>query len=315
MMEKRTLGRTGFMVSPLCFGVLTIGPLQADFTPKKGSELIRMALDYGVNFLDTAEFYGTYPHIRLALAGRDGIFVATKSYAVTAEEMRASIEQARQELNMDQIPIFLLHEQSSAASFRGHQGAWEELVEARTLGLVRAIGLSTHTLEGIRMACTIPELDVVHPLFNMDGWGLHDGTIQEMAEAIQAAAELGKGVYAMKALAGGHLRGKADEALRFALSAPGVASVAVGMKTPEEIRFNLSITAGKIPSASDIEGLSRHKPRLHVEYWCQGCGLCLSRCPFGALELSQGKAKVNWGKCMVCGYCSRVCPELALKVF
>ena len=315
MMEKRSLGRTGFMVYPLCFGVLTIGPLQADFAPEKGSELIRMALDYGVNFLDTAELYGTYPHIRLALAGRNDVYVATKSYAVTAEEMRASIERARQELDMDQISIFLLHEQSSAASFRGHQGAWEALIEAKTLGLVKAIGLSTHTLEGVRMACAIPELDVVHPLFNMEGWGLHDGTIQEMAQAIQVAAELGKGVYAMKALAGGHLRGCAAEALRFALSAPGVASVAVGMQTPEEIRFNLSITEGAIPSTSDIDRLIRQQPKLHVEQWCQGCGMCLPRCPFGALELNKGKAEVNSEKCMVCGYCSRACPELALKVF
>ncbi|HEX2954874.1 MAG TPA: aldo/keto reductase [Bacillota bacterium] len=313
-MIYQVLGKSRFEVSRLCFGVLTMGPLQANFPVAKGAHLLKLAREAGVNFFDTAEYYRTYPYLKAAFSGDDRVIIATKSYAATWDEMRVSVERARKELNLDRIPIFLLHEQASAASFRGHQGAWEYLVDARSRGIVGAIGLSTHTIEAVRVASACPELDVIHPLFNKAGWGLMEGTAAEMAEAIQTAADMGKGIYAMKALAGGHLRGDAKAALWFALGTRGVASVAVGMQNEEEIRFNLAVVNGEEPSSIDAKAISEQRRKLHVESWCQGCGRCLGRCPFGALTMVGDKVQVDEGKCMVCGYCSQVCPEVALKV-
>lgn len=313
-MKYQTIGNTGFRVSRLCFGVLTIGPLQANRSLEEGADLLRRAWDAGVNFFDTAELYGTYPHLRRALQGKDSAVVATKSYAITREEMRDSVERARIELALDRIPIFLLHEQASAASFRGHRGAWEYLIEARERGLVGAIGLSTHTIEGVRVGMACPELDIIHPLFNMAGWGLRDGSAEEMAETIQTAAEMGKGIYAMKALAGGHLRQDAVSALRYVLDSPGVVSVAVGMQTDAELRHNLAVCLGESPEEMDQRALAIRPRRLHIESWCQACGKCLTHCPFGALQIREDRLQVDAEACMVCGYCSRACPEVALKV-
>src|SRR5699024_5104730 len=122
------------MVSKLCFGALTIGPLQRGLSEKEGGAILRRALELGVNFIDTAELYGTYGHIRSALRAFESnypIVVATKSYAFTREGMLESLEKARNELDLDVIPIFLLHEQESSHTLRGHWPALEVLLQAK----------------------------------------------------------------------------------------------------------------------------------------------------------------------------------------
>ena len=131
-MELVELGRTGIRVSRLCFGSLTMGPLQRGLSPAAGAALLRVAFDLGVNFVDTAELYGTYPHIALAVKGiRDRVVVATKSYAHTREGMERSLENALRALGTHYVDVFLLHEQDSAQTLRGHWGAVEYLLRAR----------------------------------------------------------------------------------------------------------------------------------------------------------------------------------------
>ena len=62
--ETRALGRTNIRVSRLCFGTLTIGPLQANLSVDEGASLIRSALQRGVNFIDTAELSAHIPYVR-----------------------------------------------------------------------------------------------------------------------------------------------------------------------------------------------------------------------------------------------------------
>lgn len=319
-MEKdnfyRDLGNTGYKVSTLCFGVLTIGPRQRNLPLGEGAALLRYALELGVNFFDTAELYETYPYIREALKSwTKETVITTKSYAVTAAEMRKSLERARREMQLDTIPVFLLHEQESAASLRGHRGALEYLLEAKEKGLVGAVGLSTHTVAGVRAGASHPGLDVIHPLYNYKGWGMRDGTPEEMREAILYAIQMGKGVYLMKALAGGELAPEAEKALRAALGVPGVSAVAVGMQTREEIEFNLQVVKGLTP-ADDLKEKVRSQPRkVHFESWCRGCGRCIARCPFDALSMKDGKPVVDYNACMTCGYCSEACEVLAIKIW
>ena len=54
MMEKVILGRSGLKVHPLAFGTLTISPMQKDFPPQRGAELILYAAEKGINLFDTA---------------------------------------------------------------------------------------------------------------------------------------------------------------------------------------------------------------------------------------------------------------------
>lgn len=314
-MEYRVLGRTGIRVSRLCFGALTIGPLQAGLPLKEGAALIRKALQLGVNFIDTAEIYRTYPYIRRALKGWPGeVVVASKSYAYTREGMIQSLEAARRGLDRDVVDIFLLHEQESMLTIKGHWEAVEYLLEAKEKGVVRAVGISTHCVSGVIAAAQLPEMDIIHPLVNMAGVGIVGGGVREMLAAIKKAAAHGKGIYAMKVLGGGHLIGRREEAFSFILSIPEITAAAVGMSCPEEVEYNVRLFCGQPVPEELKERTGKRRRTLHIEEWCRGCGECVKRCPAGALSLVGGRAYVNQKLCLFCGYCGSVCPDFCIKV-
>lgn len=314
-MEYVELGRTGIKVSRLCLGTLPLGPLQAHLDVRAGAQVIRMALELGINFLDTAEIYGTFPYIRKALRGwPEPVVIATKSYAYTWEGMKESLEEARRALDREVIDIFLLHEQESEHTLAGHREALDFLLEAKAQGLVKAVGISTHAVAAVRASIKVREIDVLHPLINMEGLGILDGTREEMLAAVKEAFLAGKGVYAMKALGGGHLAGRAREALAFVLNLPFVHSVAVGMQTPEEVMVNVAWCLGEEVSPEILKKIKNKKRKLHIEEWCRGCGSCVERCPQGALKLEGGRAMVDEALCILCGYCASSCRDFCLKV-
>lgn len=317
-MEYKNLGRTGLRVSRLCFGVLTMGPLQAGLPLAEGVQLLKYAVEQGVNFFDTAEIYDSYSYLKLLLRSypNKDLVITTKSYAVTAQEMKLSLDKARMELDRDYIDIFLLHEQESYLTIRGHRAALDYLIAAKEKGLVRAVGISTHRIAGAQAALELPEIDVIHPLFNIQGLGIQDGTRQEMEDVLVKAADAGKGIYLMKALGGGNLLPQAEDALKFAFSRPFASAVAVGMKTPQEVDINVLMANG-FPVPDQLKRqVSGFKRQLHIDPWCEGCGECVKHCPQGALFLGQdGKSHVNEEDCLLCGYCAAACPFFYIKVY
>lgn len=314
-MQYTQLGNTGIEVSRMCFGGLVIGPLQRNMSVAQGASVIRAAMERGVNFIDTAELYGTYDHIREASRGlADRPVVATKSYAYTAEGAAESVEKARRGLDMDVLDIFLMHEQESRLTLRGHREALEFYLNEREKGRIRAVGVSTHNIEVVRAICDMPEIDVVHPLVNISGIGIGDGTVTEMLEAVESAFEHGKGVYSMKPLGGGNLLHSYDECLDFVLGLPYIHSIAIGMQNEDEVEMNILRFEGlNVPAELKQAALTREK-RLHVDYWCEGCGRCVERCKQQAISIVGEKACADREKCVLCGYCASVCPQFAIKI-
>ena len=285
-MQYIKLGNTGIEVSRLCFGGLVIGPLQANLSAEDGAEIIAEALNQGVNFIDTAELYGTYPHIREAIR-RTGSkpVIATKSYAYDSVTASESLERARRELDTDIIDIFLLHEQESRYTLKGHSEALEFYLTAREKGIIRAVGVSTHNIEVVETCAQMPEIDVIHPLVNKSGLGIGDGTVDEMLAAVKLAYANGKGIYSMKPLGGGNLLGSFEDCMRFVLEIPFIHSVAVGMQSVEELIMNISIFDGEEVPPEIKKALCERKRRLHIDFWCEGCGRCVERCGRKLLRL------------------------------
>jgi len=314
-MEYRTLGKTGLVVSRLCYGTLTIGPLQKNLPVKEGAKIIRHALEAGINFLDTAELYGTYAHIQEGIRGLSNqVIIASRSYAYTREGMRASLEKALQSVGRNYIDIFLLHEQESIYTIKGHWEAVECLVRAKEEGIVRAIGISTHCVEAVQAAARIAEFDVVQPILNITGIGIRGGSREDMLRAIREAASMGKGIYGMKALGGGNLLERVDESLNYILSVEDLSAVAIGMATPAEVDFNVAFFRDrKVPEGVRRE-VSSKKRIMHIEDWCTGCGRCVERCTAQALTLLDGKVVIDLERCRLCGYCGAVCPEFCIKI-
>lgn len=314
-MQYVKLGNTALEVSKLCFGGLIIGPLQANLPVGQGADVILKAIELGVNFIDTAELYGTYPHIRQAIKrSKDRPIVATKSYAYTAESARESLERARKELDIDVVDIFLLHEQESRLTLKGHREALEYYISAKQKGLIKAVGVSTHNIEVVDACAGMPQIDVIHPIINRKGVGIGDGTIDQMLAAVKKAFDCGKGIYGMKPLGGGNLLSSFTESMKFVLSIPYIHSIAVGMQSVEEVIMNVSIFNGEEVPGYIADLLRNKKKRLHIDYWCEGCGKCAERCGQGALEMVGGKAAAKHEKCVLCGYCGSVCPQFAIKI-
>ena len=208
------LGNTGLSVSRAGFGVLPMGPAQLALPLEEGARLISYAMDCGINFFDTAQYYRTYPYLRLALqrrdqapssrpightdlaggsvpdhwpapAGREHIaersapaapepVICSKSLAADYDGMMAAIEEARRALDRDVIDIFLMHEVRTG-QLPQRARAWEALQDARARGWIRACGLSTHHVNVAAAAAQMRELDVVFPLLNYAGLGIRTG--------------------------------------------------------------------------------------------------------------------------------------------
>ena len=268
-MKKKQLGTTGMNVSIAGFGVLPMGPSQLALPVEEGAEIIRYALKNGINFLDTAQYYRTYPYISRALeTGEfDDVIICSKSLCQDYEGMMEAILEAREALNRDMIDIFLMHEVRSG-QLEERSGAWQALKDAKAKGLVRAIGLSTHHIDITRSAASIQNLDVVFPLINYAGLGIRKGdtfgTKEEMLKAIIECHKSGKGVFSMKAFGGGSLTGHYQEALDYVFSQNAIDSVMIGFGKISEVDDLLSYLDGSMDKTYNPD-ISKKKVYINQE--------------------------------------------------
>lgn len=324
-MKKNRLGNTDLYVSPVAFGVLTVGNTQLNLPVSEGAELIKYAIDKGINFFDTAQYYETYPYLKEALKdidmsvdNPDRPIICTKSLDYTYKEMEFAIEEALREMDIEVIDIFLLHEVRQDPDWDDKAAAWQCLQDYKAKGVIRYIGVSTHHVDVTERMAEVPECDVVFPLINYAGLGIRKGadhgTPEEMAAAIKKCADAGKGVFAMKAFGGGNLTGTYMKSLNFVRDIPGIDSIMVGIGKTEEIDTLVAYANGELPEdfQPDVS-----KKKIHIDTGdCEGCGTCIERCPNKAIFMDkingEDIAVVNHDVCLTCGYCAPVCPVRAI---
>lgn len=315
-MQPVILGRSGLSVSPLIFGTLPLGPLQANLSPAEGGKLIRHALEQGVNMLDTAALYGTFSHIRAALEGFSGpVSVVSKTHAADAATAREHVETALREIGRERLELVHVHAARIAAPFVERAAVLEELLRLQEQGKIAHVGLSTHYVAAVREAARHPEIAVVHPLINRTGMGIIDGSAAEMAAAIAACAAAGTGIYAMKALAGGNLISSARESIAWVRQQAGVQALAIGMLSTEEIDANVRLFSDGSTDPvlwGKLEG--RRRQLKIMSRFCKGCGKCLAACASQGLRLEEGVAVVDEEQCVLCGYCAAECPDFIIRV-
>lgn len=315
-MKKNTLGNTGIEVSEIGFGVLTVGSTQLNLPVSEGAALLRYALERGINFLDTAQYYRTYSYIREALKGTGyNPVIVSKCLYDSYKEMRDAIEEARKEMDRDIVDIFLLHEVRSEADFKNRSGAFECLMDYKAKGIIRATGISTHHVDVARLAAGIPQVDILFPLINFKSLGIREGdkpgAKEDMEEAIKAASKAGKGVFAMKVLGGGILAGDYIKAVEYARKLSGISSIMMGFGYTHEIDRIIELTEGTLSPDYKPDMSSK---RIFIDQGdCEGCMACLHRCPNHAIYMNEtGQANVRYDICLTCGYCAPVCPVRAI---
>ncbi len=305
------------MVSRLCYGSLTMGPLQRNLTPEEGASLIRYGYERGINFLDAAELYETYPHIREALKyiERDKYVISSKCYAYSEKTAKESFEKALTEMNTDYVDIFMLHEQTSELTIKGHYEAIEYFLKKKQEGKIKAFGISTHYIDAVRGALKYPEIEVIHPITNMNGLGIQDGSMDEMLMALNQFKARGGGIYGMKPLGGGNLLSSVDDCFDFVLNLKELDAIAFGMQSFDEIDYNVLRVSGEAIPSELTQRVGGHSKSLQIADWCISCGACVKKCDHKALSMVDGKVSINRSKCVLCGYCASVCPEFCIKVY
>lgn len=259
-MERVVYGKTGLRVSRVNFGVGLVGRLKYNLTPEEGGQLLRAAYDRGVNFWDTADGYGTHPHVREGLKGldRSDVVINTKTQAKDRSAAEADVERFLRELGTDYVDTIMLHGVQTVEELGNRQGALEGLLHCKERGLVRHVGLSTHVSTGPIMdeVAANASIEVVLTFYNKDGVMLKGGSLAEHVAAIRKAYEAGKGVCLMKLLAQGALAGSAEEALRSGLQFPYAHSATIGFRDVHQVELAVRVAEGR-EIGPDLAALAR----------------------------------------------------------
>jgi aryl-alcohol dehydrogenase-like predicted oxidoreductase len=211
------------------------------------AEIFKAAYDQGVTFWDSADQYGTHPHLKEALKGvpRDKVQILSKTHASTEKEMRADLDRFRRELGTDYLDILLLHCMMDKDWPERKKGAMAVIAEAREKGIVKTHGTSCHTLDALKTAAATDWVQVDLVRFNPVGTAM-DADPQTVLGVMRQMKAKGKGLIGMKVLGAGRLRNKADEALQFHLAHNEIDCFTIGSESRAEMEDLLR----KIPAAS-----------------------------------------------------------------
>lgn len=244
-MNYITLGQTGIETSELAFGTGTNGwagrSEQTSLGLRGLADLLRFAYDHGITFFESADQYGSHPHIREALQGgidRGTVTILTKTTSQGEKETWQDLHRYLRELGTDRLDIVLLHCMTSASWNRTHAGAMAALSRARSEGWVRAVGVSCHDYGALRTAAEEPWAEFVLARINYTG-DLMDGSVEKIIAVLTEIHSQGKAVCGMKALARGGLQQQAAHALQYVLELPCVDAITVGMMDRNEVLRNL----------------------------------------------------------------------------
>ena len=291
----RTLGRTKLRIPVVSFGVMN----------SDSPDLIKRALDKGINHLDTAHLYlrgnseRVIGEVLQKSGNRDKIYVATKmrfardlnknvfSLRGTEREPGASegnlfkqLETSLQRLRTDYVDILYLHSCYSP-QMAVYEPLMNALVKAKKQGKARFIGVTTHKNEPdvIRASVDAGVYDVVLAAYNFA-----QNHRDEVKKAIKYAASKGVGVVAMKTQGGRRLQEQGEieinheAALKWVLEDENVCTTIPGVTTFDQLDQNLKVMNNLALSdteRSEIQFASSLKGKIY----CQNCRSCVPTCP------------------------------------
>jgi aryl-alcohol dehydrogenase-like predicted oxidoreductase len=238
--DEVILGRTGIRTSRLAMGTGTVGFGGSSNQTRLGtSPLTHLLLngfhENGLRFFDSADSYGSHPYVAAALKQipRDKVTVLTKTDTRDPAGVRADIDRYRRELGVDYIDVVLIHCVTEGDWTTRYRGVMDVLSEAKQRGVIRAHGVSCHTLPALRAAAASPWVDI--DLVRLNPIGSHmDADPDSVISVIRQMRTQGKGIVGMKILGQGDLRGRPSEAIRYALGTGVLDAFTIGAESQRE---------------------------------------------------------------------------------
>lgn len=226
----------GIKVPRLCIGQ----DWKGDFDVKLGKKILVEAYKKGYNFWDAADNYNTHCHIRAALeeVPRKKAVITTKISSQTYEQAKKDVEKCLIELGTDYIDILLLHGIDSVGEFKECKGAWRCLKKSKKEGVIKAIGVSTHTPVVVDFLSNI-DCDVILTTMNKIGHSVY-GDLDKQVKAVRKAVKNGKGLLGMKVLGEGDPKLLEDvfSSIKYAASLP-FHSLLIGIRSLDDLRKDI----------------------------------------------------------------------------
>jgi predicted aldo/keto reductase-like oxidoreductase len=265
-MEKIRLGKTGMMVSKLGFGGI---PIQRD-TEDEAVAVVRRCLDLGITFLDTANGYTTSEErIGKAIKGRrEGVVLATKSGARTADDIKGHLKLSLERLGTDYIDLYQFHGVSRAEHLKivlDPGGLLAIVEEARKAGVVKHIGITSHSMDIAKEAVKSDCFETLMFPFNFI-------TDEAADELLPLCREHDVGFIAMKPLGGGMLE-NATVAFKYLFQFPDIVPIPGIEKTHEIEEIVRLLEEQPQMTEPEWQEMQRLKKELGTRF-CHRCDYC-----------------------------------------
>jgi len=342
-MQYREYGNTGKIVSALGYGGMRL-PFD---DPEESVALLRLGMDLGINYIDSAYGYGgghSEEYVGQAIKDRrDQVYIATKNplwndETVSGWWQRLETQLAR--LQTDHIDFYkVVHSLRWDVYTRVYEPKLhKEALKARDQGIIGHLIFSCH--------------DTPENMIKLINTGVFEGILLQYnlldranEEVIAHAHESGMGVEIMGPVGGGRLgmasarlgsivpgvTSTPELALRFVLANPSVTIALSGMNTRAQVEENCAVASREAPLSHKeiraIQSALEENKRL-TELYCTGCNYC-QPCPqeinipkifeamnyhrvWGLTEHAKNmyrKLDINAEACVECGECEEKCPQ------
>lgn len=315
-MVQVTLGTTGITVEKNSFGAL---PIQR-ISRAEAVKLLRKAYESGVTFFDTARYYSdSEEKLGEAFVGnRENIYIATKTGATTAAQFWKDLETSLHNLRTDYIDIYQFHNPSFCPKPGDGTGLYEAMLEAKSKGYIKHIGITNHRLNVAMEA-------VKSGLYETLQFPFCYLAMEKDLELVEACKKANMGFIAMKALSGGLI---SNSAAAYAYLAQFDHVLPIwGVQRESELDEFLSYIDNPPTLTSELTAVIEKDRAELLGDFCRGCGYCMP-CPVGieinnaarmSLMLRRAPSKAwltpEWQekmklieKCLHCGKCKGKCP-------
>ena len=248
--EPVVLGQSKLKVSRFCLGTGVHGGNRQSNATRMGKEkfeaLIRGAHERGIGLYDLADLYGTHPFLLPALKGipRDHYAIVSKIWfrpgGIPDQDRPgadAVIHRFLKEIGTDYLDLVLLHCVESPTWPEELRKQMDIMAGLKDKGVIRAHGVSCHSIAALEAAAKEPWVDSVHTRINPYGMSM-DGPPETVVPVLKKLHAAGKGVVGMKIIGEGRLRNdeqKRDASARFVLGLGCVDVLNIGFEKVEEI--------------------------------------------------------------------------------
>jgi len=266
-MTQVTLGKTGIIVNKNGFGAL---PIQR-ISKEEAKVLLRKAYDSGIDFFDTARFYtDSEEKIGYALSDvRDKIYIASKTMCSNTEDFWKQLHMSLKMLKTDYLDIFQFHNPSFCPKPGDGTGLYEAMLEAKSKGMIRHIGITNHRLPVALEAAESGLYETIQFPFSYLATDAEIGLVKK-------CEEYGIGFIAMKALSGGLIT---NAAVAYAYLAQFDNVVPIwGVQKEKELDDFISYIENPPLLNEELSAIIEHDKKELGGEFCRGCGYCLP-CP------------------------------------